>query len=99
MRGRSDSLTVGDVVDFYRVEAIEGNQLLRLYSELKAPGEGWMEWRVEDEDGMTRLSQTGFFAPHGFWGFAYWILLNPFHRLVFLGLIRAIARHSETIND
>ena len=99
MRGRSDSLTVGDVIDFYRVEAIEGNQLLRLYSELKAPGEGWMEWRVEGEDGMTRLSQTGFFAPHGFWGFVYWILLYPFHRLVFFGLIKAIARCSRARNE
>ncbi len=88
-------MRVGDYIDFYRVDALEKDRLLRLHSELKAPGEGWMEWRVETEDGVTRLSQTGFFAPRGFWGFAYWILLSPVHRLVFRGLIRAIVRRSE----
>ncbi|MBN1450015.1 MAG: SDR family oxidoreductase [Anaerolineales bacterium] len=95
MRGCPNSLKVGDTLDFYRVEAIEDDQLLRLYSELKTPGEGWMEWRIETEEGGTKISQTGFFAPRGFWGFAYWILLEPFHRSVFRGLIRAIARQSE----
>lgn len=95
MRGRLEDLQVKGVVDFYCVEAIEEGRLLRLYSELKAPGEGWMEWRVETEDEVTRLSQTGFFAPHGFWGFAYWILFYPFHRLVFSGLVGAIVRQSE----
>jgi hypothetical protein len=93
--GEEVGVRVGDCIDFYRIEAIEESRLFRLYSELKAPGEGWMEWRVELEEGVTRLSQTGFFAPRGFWGFAYWVLLNPLHRMVFRGLIRAIARQSE----
>ena len=96
MRGRKDTLKVGDILDCYRIEALEEGRLLRLHSELKVSGEGWMEWRVEVEDGVTRVSQTGFFAPHGFWGFAYWIVLSPVHRLVFRGLIRAIVRRSET---
>jgi hypothetical protein len=95
MRGRSDDLKVGDVLDFYRVETIEAGRSLLLRSELRAPGEGWMEWRVEHSGGTTRLSQTGFFAPHGFFGFAYWILLSPFHRFVFRGLFRSIVRKSE----
>lgn len=94
-RVEGSGVRVGDYVDFYRIEALEKKRLLRLHSELKAPGEGWMEWRVEIEDGVTRLSQTGFFAPHGFWGFAYWFLLSPVHRLVFRGLIKAIARQAE----
>ena len=99
MRGRDDVLKVGDILDCYCIEALEEGRLLRLYSELKAPGEGWMEWRVETEDGITRVSQTGFFAPRGFWGFAYWIALGPVHRLVFRGLIRAIVRQSEAENS
>ncbi|MFN2150839.1 MAG: SDR family oxidoreductase, partial [Anaerolineales bacterium] len=94
-KGEEEKLKAGDVIDFYRIEAIENNRLLRLHSELKAPGEGWMEWCIETEEESTRISQTGFFAPRSFWGFAYWILLGPFHRLVFRGLIRAIARQSE----
>lgn len=99
IRGRVQDLKVGDVLDFYRVEALEEGRLLRLRSELKAPGEGWMEWRVEGVDGMTRLSQTGFFSPRSFSGFAYWYLLNPFHRLVFRGLVKAIIRKSESSLD
>ena len=99
MRGRKDTLKVGDILDCYRIEALEEDRLLRLHSELKVSGEGWMEWRVETEDGDTHVSQTGFFAPHGFWGFAYWIALSPVHRLVFRGLIRAIVWQSEAENS
>ncbi len=88
-------LKEGGVVDYYRVETIEPNRLLRLVSELKAPGAGWMEWRVETVDGATILSQTGFFAPRGLPGFLYWYLLGPFHKLVFRGLIKSIAQKSE----
>ena len=96
MRGRAESLTVGGVVDFYRVEAIESGHLFRLYSELKAPGDGWMEWRIESDGKITRLSQTGFFTPRGLPGFLYWYGLGLFHKLVFRGLIKAIVRRSET---
>jgi uncharacterized protein YbjT (DUF2867 family)/uncharacterized protein YndB with AHSA1/START domain len=87
---------VGDTTGPYRVEAIEPERRLLLHSELKAPGEGWMEWRVEpEEDGRTRLTQTGFFAPRGLPGFLYWYVLYPGHELVFRGLIQAIGRKAE----
>lgn len=95
LRGRPPVLKVGEAVDFYRVEALERARLL-LKAELKAPGLGWMEWRVEPATGGgTVLTQTGYFAPRGLPGFAYWYLLAPVHRWVFGGLIRAIARASE----
>ncbi len=90
-----EEVRVGDYIDFYHIEVLEEGRLLRLKSELKAPGKGWMEWRVEAEAGITRLSQTSFFAPRGMSGFLYWHLLSPFHRLVFHGLIKAIARKGE----
>jgi uncharacterized protein YbjT (DUF2867 family) len=90
---RSGNLKVGDEVDYYRVEQIEPNRLVRLYSQLRAPGEGWMEWRVED----SVLTQTAFFAPRGLPGFLYWYLLGPVHRFVFRGLIAAIKRQSEML--
>jgi len=83
-----------DRLDFYRVERVEPNRLL-LHSELKAPGEGWMEWRVEPRENGARLEQTAYFAPRGLPGFLYWHLLYPFHTFVFRGLIRAIARKAE----
>ena len=88
-------IAVGARVDYYRVEALEREAMIRLHSELRAPGEGWMEWRVEPHGKSVTLTQTGFFAPRGLPGFAYWFLLGPVHRLVFAGLIRAIKQRSE----
>lgn len=95
LRGKTEPLKADGVLDYYRVEAIEQSHLLRLHSELKAPGDGWMEWRIETDAGKIRLSQTGFFAPRGLPGFLYWYVLNPFHKVVFCGLLKAIARKSE----
>lgn len=79
---------------YYRVDVIEPDRLLLLHSQLKAPGEGWMEWRVEKRGEGTRLMQTVYFTPHGLGGFLYWSLLYPLHVLVFRGLIKGIAYHS-----
>jgi len=95
LRGGTESIQLGEVVDYYRVEALEPDHILRLRAELKTPGTGWMEWRVVEDEGKTKLTQTGFFAPYGFLGFAYWFGLSPFHKIVFRGLIKAIARKSE----
>ncbi len=91
---RSSSLKVGDTLDFFRVESLTSNRLL-LYSELLAPGDGWMEWQVAPDDAGSLLTQTGYFAPRGLPGFLYWYALYPVHEFVFRGLIRAIARRSS----
>ena len=86
----------GDRIDFYQVDRLEPGHLLRLRAELKAPGLGWMEWKVEPlSESATRLTQTAYFAPKGVPGYLYWYLLLPFHRLVFSKLIRAIANKSD----
>lgn len=73
--------------NFYTVE-LQADHHLLLRSTLKAPGDGWMEWRVYD--GL--LSLTAYFAPRGLGGFIYWYLLAPFHRYLFQGLLKTIAR-------
>lgn len=96
LRGRSDALKESSIVDYYRVESIEFNRLLRLHSELRTPGNGWLEWRIEAFENKSVLTQTAFFAPRGLPGFLYWNLLDPWLRLFFRGLIQAIKRRSET---
>ncbi len=92
LRGRNALLRENDPLDFYRVETLEPGRRMRLRSELRAPGQGWMEWRVEAlSDRISILTQTAFFAPRGLPGFLYWYLLSPLHRFVFRGLIRAVA--------
>ena len=80
---------------YYRVEAMEPDHLLRLRSELRVPGDDWLEWRIAAMENKSLLTQTAFFAPRGLPGFLYWHLLDPLHRLVFRGLLRAIKRRSE----
>lgn len=98
MRGRpaNDRLEVGDVVDFYQVEALIPGRLLRLRTDLRAPGTGWMEWKAQPQPGGDcLLTQTAFFAPRGLSGFLYWYLLLPFHQAVFTGMFKELARRAE----
>ncbi len=97
-RGRRhpDEVRVGDAVDFWRVEAVEENRLLRLRAEMKVPGRAWLQFSVEPiDDAQTRLTQTAFFAPKGLFGWLYWYGLYPIHGLIFSGLVRKIGERAE----
>jgi hypothetical protein len=93
-RGRPSptALHVGDAVDFWRVEAVEPDRLLRLAAEMKLPGRAWLEFEVTRDDGGSVIRQTASFDPVGPVGRAYWYALYPVHQLVFGGMLRAIAR-------
>lgn len=100
-RGRRDpnSLVPGDALDWWRVEAVQPNTLLRLRAEMKLPGRGWLEFSVEPngEEG-ARLSQTAYFQPTGLSGVAYWYGLYPIHRVIFGGMLAAIVRRAELLS-
>ena len=98
-RGRRhpDDLRVGDALDFWRVETVEAPRLLRLRAEMKVPGLAWLQFEAQPQaDGRTRLVQTAFFASKGLFGLLYWYALYPLHALIFSGMIREIARRTET---
>jgi uncharacterized protein YbjT (DUF2867 family) len=97
-RGRRDPsrLLVGDALDFWRVEAIEPQSLLRLRAEMKLPGRAWLELTLRrDRAGRTVYGQRAIFRPHGLLGQAYWWSLRPFHGVVFGGMLRNIAAAAE----
>jgi hypothetical protein len=95
-RGRRDPewLHVGDTVDWWRVEAIEPNQRLRLVAEMKLSGRAWLEFEVTGNTKSSQIRQTAIFDPVGITGLAYWYLIYPLHQLVFAGMLRGIARAS-----
>lgn len=96
-RRNETQLRVGDVVDFWRVEAIEANRLLRLRAEMKLPGRAWLQFEVterSDADGC-RITQTVFFEPKGLPGTLYWHTMRPLHAALFAGMLRAL---QERIN-
>jgi len=99
-RGRRDPNTVvpGDALDWWRVEAVQPDSLLRLRAEMKLPGRGWLEFCVEPQgDGTSRLSQTAYFQPTGLTGVLYWYGLYPIHRLIFRGMLAALVRRAESL--
>jgi uncharacterized protein YbjT (DUF2867 family) len=100
-RGRrdADSIRVGEALDFWRVEAVEPDHLMRLRAEMKVPGKAWLQFEVLAQDNDTRplLVQTAFFAPKGLLGLLYWYALYPIHRLIFAGMIRQLVERVSEI--
>jgi hypothetical protein len=97
-RGRRspDDLRPGDALDFWRVETVEPNRLIRLRAEMGVPGFAWLQFDAQPQlAGGTLLIQTAFFEPHGLFGLIYWHALYPIHQLIFSGLARAIVRRAE----
>jgi uncharacterized protein YbjT (DUF2867 family) len=98
-RGRRhpNELRTGDVLYFWRVEAIEPGRLLRLRAEMKVPGLAWLQFETQPQpQDKTLLIQTAFFEPKGFFGLLYWYTLYPIHTIAFAGLIREVGRRAET---
>jgi uncharacterized protein YbjT (DUF2867 family) len=91
-----DEVRVGDALDFWRVEAVETDHLLRLRAEMKVPGRAWLQFEAKPQNGKTRLIQTAFFAPKGLFGLFYWYVLYPIHGLIFSGMIQKLAQRAAT---
>jgi len=96
-RGRRDPerLSVGDAVDFWRVEEYIPNEVVRLRAEMLMPGRAWLEFTVQDEGRTRLLRQRAIYWPHGLTGHAYWWGVAPFHAFVFPPMARHIVEHAE----
>ncbi|MBX7259050.1 MAG: SDR family oxidoreductase [Candidatus Hydrogenedentes bacterium] len=92
-RGRRDPihLRMGDIVDCWRVEAIERPYKLLLRAEMKVFGRAWLQFEVNCTDSGTEIRQTAIYDPRGLVGNVYWYALYPLHELVFRGMLRGIA--------
>ncbi len=100
-RGRRhpDEIRSGESLDFWRVELVEKDRLMRLRAEMKIPGKAWLQFEsMPQEDGKTLLTETAYFAPRGFWGFVYWYAMWPFHAFLFDGLIRRLAARAKMLS-
>jgi uncharacterized protein YbjT (DUF2867 family) len=101
-RGRRHptELRVGDALDFWRVEAVEPDRLLRLRAEMKVPGLAWLQFKAEPrKDGTTQITQTAFFASKGLFGLLYWYGLYPLHSLIFSGMIRKLGQRAMKLTQ
>jgi uncharacterized protein YbjT (DUF2867 family) len=104
-RGRRDpnELSVGDALDWWRVEDVEDFHLLRLRAEMRLPGLAWLELIVDTDDGVptgrTVFRQRALFHPRGLAGHVYWRLVYPFHGLVFGGMQRNITQAAQRLRE
>lgn len=96
-RGRRhpQQLFPGEALDFWRVESVDPQRMLRLRAEMKVPGAASLQWEVVPENDGSRLVQTARFVPRGLWGVLYWYSLYPIHKRIFSDLARAIVREAE----
>ena len=105
-RGRKhpDEVHTGESLDFWRVEEVELNRLLRLRAEMKLPGKAWLEFKSEpspEGDGQnnkTLFTVTAYFAPRGLFGFLYWYAMWIPHRFIFDGLTNRLASRARILS-
>jgi len=104
-RGRRhpDEVHIGESLDFWRVEEVEPNRLLRLRAEMKLPGKAWLEFRSDPppeenkQKGKTLFTVTAYFAPHGLFGILYWYAMWLPHRFIFDGLTNRLASRARVL--
>ncbi len=93
-RGRKNNLDIqpGDALDFWRVLLVDRkNYRLLLFSEMKLPGEAWLEFSIVKNDNHCLLKQTATFRPKGIAGRNYWYSMLPFHYFIFKNMLKRIA--------
>jgi hypothetical protein len=89
-------LRTGDVLDSWRVIGIEAERRLTLLMEMKGPGAGVLEFRIDDLGDKRRLSVCAYWHPAGVWGLLYWYAVLPAHLFIFKGTARAIVARCES---
>jgi len=98
-RGRRDPdhLSIGEPLDWWRVQDLESDRRLVLHAEMRLPGEAWLEWEITPTENGSTVVQTARFRPRGLFGRIYWYSVLPFHSLVFPGLLAGIRRDAEAL--
>jgi uncharacterized protein YbjT (DUF2867 family) len=98
-RRHPTELRTGDVIDSWRVIALEPEKRLTLLMELKAPGAGVLEFEIDEVHGERLVTVRAFWHPAGVWGLAYWYVTLPIHAVLFGGMARAIAARAESLSN
>ncbi len=102
-RGRRHpiNLEFGEALDFWRVVGIEQRKSLSLLAEMKLPGTAMLQFDLAPgvDAGTTHLTMTARFRPRGLAGILYWYAVQPFHGVVFGGMLRGIRAEAERVTS
>jgi uncharacterized protein YbjT (DUF2867 family) len=97
-RGRKHctNLNQGEILDCWRVTRVKEFKELLLTAEMKLPGFATLNFKLK-ENGKNHIiiDQIAYFIPKGLWGLAYAQLVLPFHKHVFTGMIKGIAKNAD----
>ncbi len=95
-RGRRSysTLKINDVIDFWRIEDIQENKRLLLRSEMRLPGNAWLEFNIMEEKDHRHLSVSAYYDTESIFGKIYWYICLPLHHFVFYNLLKAIEKKS-----
>jgi uncharacterized protein YbjT (DUF2867 family) len=91
----NNNIHVGSRIDFWIVESLiekDSFKELRLRSEMKTPGEAWLQFTIEDK----KLYLRAFFEPAGILGYIYWYSLYIIHKFIFKEMILNIVKNSKS---
>ncbi|RZV36422.1 MAG: DUF2867 domain-containing protein [Chromatiales bacterium] len=98
-RRHPEELRVGDVIDAWRVIEYEPFEKLTLLMEMKAPGAGVLEFRIDDLSAERRVTVQAYWHPAGVWGLLYWYATLPLHAILFKGTARRLAERARRPSD
>ncbi len=85
----------GDHMDFFHVEILDDQKRVRLKTDMKLPGEAWLEFGVERAPEGSYLHHVVIYEPKGVLGRLYWYATYSLHALVFRGMHKAILREAR----
>lgn len=89
------NIRVGDVIDSWRVIAVEASNLVTLKMEMKGPGSGVLEFIIRDKGNTRTVTATAYWHPAGPLGLLYWYTCLPAHLFLFKGLTKQITKRAE----
>lgn len=95
-RRHPTDIRVGDIINSWRVIALEPERHLTLMAEFKVPGAGVLEFQITPaSEGRHRVIVTAHFHAAGPLGFLYWYMLVWIYYRLFRGMARQIAKRAE----
>ena len=100
-RGRrdADSLRAGETLDFWRVEAVEPDRMIRFRAEMKVPGKAWLQFEVQATAHARSIAPCAdrFLCAQRIVWCLYWYGLYPIHALIFRGMIQQLAAQAQQL--
>ena len=100
-RGRTTQgpLRPGDRIDSWDVLVADPESVLALRFNMKAPGEGVLEFRIERFNGGASVTVTAWWKPQGTAGALYWAAMLPAHVVLFKRMTAEICRRAEALEQ